>query len=102
MTLVLDGRMQSNRADARRLIYVDGRERWLQQKVYGYLVVLARWRPVGDGRVSGNMLPGHTSERRAGVMFKLGEQSGLPVSYAEGGYRLEVEPKNITTQREGK
>jgi hypothetical protein len=38
--IFLDGRYQSNYASARRLVVVDGHERWVTQKVYDLTVAL--------------------------------------------------------------
>ena len=94
-TLLIDGRYQTKYANARRLIYVNGRKKWLSQKVFDYLICLVKWRSIDDGRVPGDLIPGDIREKRGGVMYLLRGQSGLPISWSKQAYRLEIEPKNI-------
>ena len=100
MKLIIDGRYQTNRKDARRRILVDNRAKWLTQKAFGYLVVLVAARLRGTTRIPGSSFPGHKDEVRGTIISRLRNQSGLPISYKRLiGYRLEVEPSDITRER---
>ena len=100
-SLVIDGRYKprhglSPRIDARRLVYINGRKRWLQQKPFSYLVELAKWRGVGDGWISNNRLPGHISEQRGQTIYLLRRQSGLEIENNRCEcYRLAMKPGEI-------
>ena len=100
--LIIDGRYQVKdgqkpRRDARRLIIVDGRKKWLQQRVFDTLAKLAEGRRyLWRGVVGHTMLAEDPREHLGMVITRVRKQSGLTVTpHFPCSYRLGVPSRDI-------